>query len=289
MATAAGVVAIFMWGMLAVLTVNASEIPPFQLLTICFFVSALLIFVKRLLKREPLTTPPKLSLTQWIATVGGLFGFHFCYFLAIRFAPAIEVSLIGYLWPLLFGIAVASQATRIFAIIGGVVGFIGCALLVIGGETLGIDLQYATGYGLALACALIWAGYSWYMGDAKTQVEDIGWVCGAVAVFSLLVHLLIESTVLDLSLSAWISALLLGLGPVGGAFYLWDIGVKFGNRPLLASLSFATPVISSVALAVFGINPLTTTILLAVALIVTGALISNLMPKYFVKFRTVIR
>ncbi len=127
------------------------------------------------------------------------------------------------------------------------------------------------------------------MGDAKTQVEDIGWVCGAVAVFSLLVHLLIESTVLDLYLSAWISALLLGLGPVGGAFYLWDIGVKFGNRPLLASLSFATPVISSVALAVFGINPLTTTILLAVALIVTGALISNLMPKYFVKFRTVIR
>ncbi|GEA10119.1 EamA family transporter [Alteromonas sp. KUL49] len=279
MATVAGVVAIFMWGMLAVLTVNASDIPPFQLLTICFLVSALLIFVKRLVRNEPLTTPPKLTVAQWIATVGGLFGFHFCYFLAIRYAPAIEVSLIGYLWPLLFGVAVASPATRRFAIVGGLVGFIGCALLVTGGESLGVNIEHASGYALALACALIWAAYSWYMGDATTQVEDIGWVCGAVAVFALVVHIAIEDTVLNLPASAWVSALLLGLGPVGGAFYLWDIGVKFGNRSLLASLSFATPVISSIALAMFGVNPLTATIAIAVALIVSGALVSNFLPR----------
>ncbi|WP_282145909.1 DMT family transporter [Alteromonas stellipolaris] len=285
MATFIGLVAIISWGVLAVLGVYASSVPPFQLLFICFSVSALLLFLKRLIKREPLFTLPKLTLTQWIVATCGLFGFHFCYFLALRYAPPIEASLIAYLWPLLLGIAVANAHQRVFAVIGGALGFIGCGILVTGGESIQFNSEYTLGYGLALICALIWSGYSWFMAGTKSDVEDIGWISIAVAVLALGSHLTLESSHWDLSFYAWVSAILLGLGPVGGAFYLWDIGLKFGNRQLLASLSFATPVISSIALFLFGISKLSAAISMAIVLIMIGALISNAVPALIMKHR----
>src|SRR3546814_12691751 len=37
----------------------------------------------------------------WALGVGGLFGYHFFYFVALGNAPAVDASLIAYLWPLL--------------------------------------------------------------------------------------------------------------------------------------------------------------------------------------------
>ena len=191
--------ATFIGLVLAVLGVYASSVPPFQLLFICFSVSALLLFLKRLIKREPLFTLPKLTLTQWIVATSGLFGFHFCYFLALRYAPPIEASLIAYLWPLLLGIAVANAHQRLFAVIGGALGFIGCGILVTGGESIQFNSEFTLGYGLAFICALIWSGYSWFMAGTKSDVEDIGWISIAVAVLALGSHLALESSYWDLS------------------------------------------------------------------------------------------
>lgn len=285
MATIIGLVAIIMWGVLAVLGVYASSVPPFQLLFICFSVSALLLFIKRLIKREALFKLPRLTFNQWVVATGGLFGFHFCYFLALRYAPPIEASLIAYLWPLLLGVAVAGAQQRLFSIIGGVIGFIGCGILVTGGESIQFNSEYALGYCLAFICALIWSSYSWYMASARSDVEDIGWISIVVALLALIAHLAFESSHWSLSFDAWFSAILLGLGPVGGAFYLWDIGLKFGNRQLLASLSFATPVFSSIALFIFGISTLSTAIVMAIVLIMLGAVISNAVPALIIRFR----
>jgi len=285
MATFIGLVAIVMWGVLAVLGVYSSSIPPFQLLFMCFSVSALLLFIKRLIKREPLFKLPQLTLIQWVVATSGLFGFHFCYFLALRFAPPIEASLIAYLWPLLLGIAVATPHQRFFAVVGGVLGFLGCTILVTGGESIQFNSDYTLGYGLAFICALIWSSYSWYMAGTKSDVEDIGWISIAVAVLALFSHLTMEVSQWTLSPTAWVSAILLGVGPVGGAFYLWDIGLKFGNRQLLASLSFATPVFSSIALFAFGISAVSTAIFIAIVLIMTGAVVSNALPHLLIRWR----
>ena len=278
MSTFIGIVAIMMWGVLALLSVYSSSIPPFQLLFICFSVSALLVFIKRFVKRERILKRPALTRTQWIVATSGLFGFHFCYFLALRYAPPIEASLIGYLWPLILGVVVAHSYQRIFAVGGGLLGFVGCGILITGGHGIQFNGEYLLGYALAFLCALIWSGYSWFMSRTKSDVEDIGWVSLLVALLALCAHLLSENSQWNLTGSAWLSAILLGLGPVGGAFYLWDIGLKFGNRQLLASLSFATPVISSVALFIFGISSLSSTVVMAIVFILTGALISNALP-----------
>ena len=142
--------------------------------------------------------------------------------------------------------------------LGGVVGFIGVVVLMSGKGELTLSGESTLGYLLAILCALIWSNYSAYLARSPGKVDDIGWISLAVAGLSLLAHLILESNFsLDasqwqFSMSEWLGAILLGLGPVGGAFYLWDIGLKQGNKTLLASLSFFAPLISSVALVLAG-------------------------------------
>ena len=95
----------------------------------------------------------------------------------------------------------------------------------------------------------------------------------------MIAHWLFETSNWSFSLSEWGGILLLGLGPVGGAFYLWDIALKKGNQQLLASLSFSTPLISSVILAIAGFNAWSANIIIALALILSGAIIANMKKK----------
>ncbi len=43
------------------------------------------------------------------------------------------------------------------------------------------------------------------------------------------------------------------LGPVGLAFYVWDIGVKQGDIQLLGTSSYAAPLLSTLLLVLVGI------------------------------------
>ena len=69
--------------------------------------------------------------------------------------------------------------------------------------------------------------------------------------------------------------LALGLGPVGLAFYLWDIGCKRGDIQLLGTASYAAPLVSTLLLIAAGIAEPTPSLLAAALLIVGGALISS--------------
>lgn len=282
MPTFTGFIAILMWGMLAVFSTFTQAIPPFLLLFCCFSIAFLLLLVKRIVQRQHLWSLPAFGVKQYAVNVGGLFGFHFCYFMAIRYAPAVEVSLIGYLWPLLLGIYVAHTGNRLQALLGGLIGFAGSAILISGSANTGdqtsanaVNHTLYAGYLLAFLCALIWSGYSWYLSKSDSSVDDIGWVALISALLALFAHVLFEPFYWQTDTKTLLNIVLLGLGPVGGAFYLWDIGMKQGNQTLLASLSFCTPVLSTLALYLFGLAAISVWVLTAVFCILLGALISN--------------
>ena len=99
-ATLIGLTAILMWSLLAVLTVATGKIPAFQLAAMTFAIGALvgsLSWIGRPEAFRALRQPP----LAWVVGVGGLFGYHALYFLALRFAPPAEAGLLNYLWPLL--------------------------------------------------------------------------------------------------------------------------------------------------------------------------------------------
>ena len=64
---------------------------------------------------------------------------------------------------------------------------------------------------------------------------------------SLLCHALMEPAV-SLTTQDWVLIALLGLGPLGGAFFLWDAALKRGDARQIGVLSFLTPLLSTLTL-----------------------------------------
>lgn len=275
-ATTIGFAAVLLWALLALFTVGSSPVPPFQLNAICFAIGGTmgLIWAAR---TGGLAQLGRVRWPVWLMGIGGLFGYHFFYFSALRAAPPAEAGLIAYLWPLLivlFSGFLPGERLRAGHVIGALVGFAGAALIVLrGGAAFGAEGM--VGYGLALICALIWSSYSVLSrlaGDAPTA--SVAVFCLASSVLSVLAHLGFETTVWPDSALGWGSVLALGLGPVGLAFYLWDIGVKRGDIQLLGVASYGAPLLSTAVLVLTGFAEPGWVLAIAAALVTGGAVIA---------------
>ncbi|MCA9981831.1 MAG: EamA family transporter, partial [Anaerolineales bacterium] len=124
-------------------------------------------------------------------------------------------------------------------------------------------------------CAFTWSSYSVlsrYFGTIPTQA--VGGFCAATAVLAWLAHFLFESFVVPDG-TEWLAVLMLGLGPVGGAFFTWDVGMKRGNIKLLGTLAYAAPLLSTLLLIALGLASATWSVVVACVLIVCGALLSS--------------
>jgi drug/metabolite transporter (DMT)-like permease len=276
-ATFVGFCAILLWGMLALLTSFTGNVPAFELTAMTFFIAFLasaVAFVRAGADFSILRQPPAV----WLNGVLGLFGYHALYFMALKSAPAVEASLINYLWPVLivlFSSFLPGEKLRLNHALGVALGFAGVIVLLLAGGPVTLDPRYLGGYLLALACSVIWAVYS--VNSRRFQAAPtmlIGAFCGITALLSLVCHLLFEKTVMP-SPSAWLPILLLGLGPVGLAFFAWDYGVKRGNIKVLGALSYIAPLLSSALLIVFGQAQFHVRILLACLCIVAGSVVAS--------------
>ncbi len=276
-ATAIGFIAVLLWSLLALFTVGSSPTPPLLLNTICFSIGGTLGLIwtganggLRQLRAVPITT--------YLFGTLGLFGYHALYFSALRMAPAAEAGLIAYLWPLLivlFSGLLPDEKLRIGHLIGACLGFAGAAVIIAGGGSMGFQADHLPGYGLALLCALTWSGYSVLsrrLGDTPTS--SVAVFCITAAIASGLLHLAVEDTVWPDDAIGWASVVALGLGPVGLAFYVWDIGVKQGDIQILGTASYAAPLLSTLALVVAGIAAPSWGLAIAAVFITGGAAIA---------------
>ena len=270
--------AIVLWSSLAVLGTLLSHVPPFLLTGIALLVGSV---------------PAWPFCAQWRVTwpalalgVYGLFGYHFLLFMALRYAPAVEANLVNYLWPLgivlmapLFLPGVKLNATHFIA---ACAGFLGAAVAILGDSWLAGGLKgkgFAWGYVLAAVAAFIWASYS-LMGK-RMSLAGCGFPTAAIGLFglvsgvlSLLCHALLEVPT-QLSTRDWLLMVLMGLGPLGAAFFLWDAALKNGDARNIGILSYITPLASTVLLLVVTGRPLTWGIGLATVLILGAAVLGS--------------
>ncbi|MEY2960557.1 MAG: hypothetical protein RLZ60_387 [Pseudomonadota bacterium] len=271
--TAVGFIAVLLWALLALFTVGSAPVPPFLLNALCFAIGGG-IGVIWLLATGGLSQLRSVPLRVYLIGTAGLFGYHFLYFSALRIAPAAEAGLIAYLWPLLivlFSGLLPGEHLKRGHIIGGLIGFSGAVLIVAQGMT-GFNADALPGYGLAFLCALTWSGYSVVSRSfGAVPTASVVVFCLATAILSGVAHVVLEETIWPTTALGWLSVVGLGVGPVGIAFFVWDVGVKKGDIQLLGVASYAAPVLSTLALVVAGIAAPTWTLLLAAVLITGGA------------------
>ncbi|MXU64001.1 aromatic amino acid exporter YddG [Oceanomicrobium pacificus] len=270
-ATALGFGAVLLWAVLALFTVGATEVPPLQLLAVCFLTGGLVGLPWLWRDRTALG---RVRPAVWLMGVAGIFGYHFAYVMALRLAPPAQASLIAYLWPLLivlFSGLLPGEHLRRGHVLGALVAFAGAALIVGRGASGPAAAPWA-GYAAAMACAFIWSGYSVLSRRAGTApTASVAVFCLLSALLAAAAHLMFEATVWPETLTGWLSMLALGLGPIGLAFYLWDIGVKRGDIQLLGVAAYAAPLLSTLVLIGAGLAEPSPGLLLAAGLIAGGA------------------
>jgi len=275
-ATAIGFMAVLLWALLALFTVGSAPTPPLLLNTLAFGIGGIVGLVWAIATKS-LDRMRQVPLRVYIFGTLGLFAYHLLYFSALRLAPAAEAGLIAYLWPLLiviFSGLLPGEQLRAGHIIGAVLGFAGAALIITGGGTR-FGSASLTGYLLALMAAFTWGSYSVLSRRvSEAPTASVAIFCLGTSALSLPLHLLFEQTVLPSTTLGWASIAGLGLGPVGFAFYVWDIGCKKGDIQLLGTSSYAAPLLSTLVLIAVGVAAPSMTLLWAALLITGGAAIA---------------
>ncbi|WP_345065461.1 DMT family transporter [Acidovorax lacteus] len=263
--------AIAMWASLATLGVSLTHVPPFLLTGIALIIGSVPAWPFVL--RDPRQW--RIPLRTLALGVYGLFAYHFLLFIALRHAPAVEANLVNYLWPLfivvLAPVVLPGVRLRWAHIAAALLGFAGAALAITSGR--GLSGTLAWGYLPALGAAFIWATYS--LGTKRvaafptTAIGLFGLVSGLL---SLLCHVLLEPAA-TLQGRDWLLLALLGLGPLGAAFFLWDKALKLGDARQIGILSYATPLASTALLVLTSGRPFSLSIVMATLLIMAAAVL----------------
>ena len=241
--------AISLWASLAALGVSLAHVPPFLLTGLALLAGSVIALpLSRFDFRQWRVPPATLAVGVY-----GLFGYHFLLFMALQNAPPVQANLVNYLWPLgivvmapLFLPGMSLSSRHLFA---ALLGFAGAALAILGGRATdpGASL-WAWGYIPALLSAFIWASYSLLTKRVKPfPTSAIGTFALVSGVLALLCHAWLEPAV-SLSGTDWALIGLLGLGPLGGSFFLWDAALKRGDARQIGVLSFLTPLLSTLVL-----------------------------------------
>ena len=276
--------AIALWAALAALGVALKHLPPFLLTGIALMVGGLLAVPFVVRDRRQWQVAPR-TLALGVLT---LFGFHFLLFIGLRLAPAVEVNLINYLWPLFIVVLAPLYVRGLHPkgahVLAALLGFGGAVIAIWGGRDAAgagaaFDSRVMLGYALALGSALIWANYS--LQTRRLAQVGKGFPTAAIGLFglmsgglSLLCHWALEPAVALSPRDAGLLALM-GLGPLGAAFFLWDKALKLGDPRHVGLLSYFTPLASTALLIIVSGRALTWSVGLAAALIVSAALLGT--------------
>lgn len=272
---------IALWASLATLGAALGHVPPFLLTGLGLLAGSLIALPLVRFDVRRLVVPWR----TLALGVYGLFGYHFLLFTALGQAPAVEANLVNYLWPL--GIVLLAPlllpGVRLTAAHVGaaLAGFAGAAIAILGrgGAAAEAPGNAALGFACAAGAAFIWSTYS--LGTKRlaltgrdfptAAIGGFGLVSGALA---LVCHALLEPAV-NLSVRDIALIAALGLGPLGGAFFLWDKALKLGDARQIGVLSYLTPLLSTALLLWSTGRAISGSVLLATVLILGAAVIGT--------------
>ncbi len=275
--------AILIWSTLALFSSQLTHVSPFLVLGVALMLSGSFSLVRRSAWRIPLTT--------LAVGVGGIFGYHFLYFRAMALAPAVEASLINYLWPLLIVVlsplVLPGYHLRPRHVLGALLGLAGAGLIASGASTgdanigglFNLHFEYLAGYLMMAGAALIWALYSLLTKRVPPfSTESVAAFCAISGLLALAFYFLSGGSIAQvqaLTSHDWLVIVLCGLGPMGAAFFFWDAALKRGDPRRIGSLAYLTPLLSTLNLVIFAGLSLTPVSFAAMALIISGAVVGS--------------
>ncbi|RYF42269.1 MAG: DMT family transporter [Comamonadaceae bacterium] len=263
--------AIALWATLATLGLALKHLPPFLLTGIALVIGSV--------PAWPLYKQWKVPASTLALGVYGLFGFHFLLFIALRIAPPVEANLVNYLWPLfivvLAPVILPGLKLKAAHVVAALVGFAGAAMAILGAGSASASGAWSWGYLPALGSAFIWGTYSLLTRKVQAFPTAAIGLFGLVSgLLSLACHAALEPRA-AISAQDWLLLAVMGLGPLGAAFFLWDKALKLGDARHIGILSYLTPLASTALLMAVTGRPLSWSIALAAVMIIGAAILGT--------------
>ena len=110
--------------------------------------------------------------------------------------------------------------------------------------------------------------------NAAAPTDVVVGFCLATAALAAIFHVALEQTQWPQTPGQWLAVLGLGIGPVGAAFYAWDIGMKRGDIRVLGVASYLAPLLSTAFLMLAGYAAPSVWLGLAAILIAGGGILA---------------
>lgn len=206
--------------------------------------------------------------------------------LSVSSEQTIEVGVINYLWPgmtLVLSIPILRRRARATLILGVLVALAGVVLAAHSGSTLSLEsfCRSAQGnylpYWLALGAAICWALFSNFSNRLAAGTGNT-----AVPIFLLAIGVLLAAALLVFpekpatwSVPAIGELLYMVVFPTLLGYVFWDRAMRRGNLTLVVSLSYLTPLLSTLVSCIYLRVTPTATLWIACILVAGGAAICH--------------
>lgn len=271
--------AILCWASLPAATGSGlKELSTEELMFYSFAGAAGFLYLQEAISKRRLTIHfpgPKVSLIG----VWGIFLYHYVYYLALDKAPLAEGAILATTWSfwiVVFSSLLLYKRLRLSIVVTALVGLFGAGLVISAGKELSFAMGYVKGYGLALLCGVIWSSFSVALARLKLREEPMTAFTVYAAVLSGLLFLATMPHSLP-SPRALAAALYLGCVPLGLSFFLWNRAMVGGNVVVIGFLSYLTPPLAVLLVALIHGQEVAPRVLVGMTVILGASLLGRLL------------
>ena len=206
--------------------------------------------------------------------VWGIFVYHYVYYNALNKAPLAEAAILTTTWSfwiVVFSALLLFRKLKISILLTALAGMAGAALVIASGKELVVSMEYVQGYILSLACGLIWASFSVGLSHMKIEKDPMTAFTIYAAVLSALLYFISPPQSLP-SIENLLAAVYLGCVPLGLSFFLWNRAVRGGNMVVIGFLSYLTPPLAVLLVALIHGEAVSSQVLLGMAVIIVASI-----------------
>lgn len=282
-----GVIAILLWSTITAFIRDLSELfSPIGGAAMMYTVSA--IFLMSVMGKPKIKTYPK----RYLMIGGGLFvAYEICLALSLGMAntrhQAMEMAIINYLWPaltILFSVMISAKKVNILVYPSILLAFTGVAWCISGEQGISFNILLSNisdnplTYFMAFSAAIIWAIYCVVTQKISNGKNATTLFFSATATALWIQYFASNEPGLNFTLSSSLTLLLAGI-VIGAGYALWNQAMIGGDIILLGTLSYFTPVFSTLFASVYLSISLTGSFWQGVALVTLGSFICFLVTR----------
>jgi drug/metabolite transporter (DMT)-like permease len=280
--------AVFCWSTIAVaFKISLRYCDPFQIVFLASLFSLLFFLLLNIWKSRfrGLISSLKRNDIARSAWLGFLNPFLYYVILlhAYDLISAQEAMTLNYIWPImlaLLSVPLLGQKMGLLSMIAMIISFGGILVIATKGDFETLSFTNATGTLLAAGSSLIWALYWIFNLKDHREIPDKLMLNFFFGTIYALIALLIFSTPVMMSVGALGSGAYLGLFEMGLTFLLWMTALKYSKKTYLVSqLIFLSPFLSLIWIRVVLKEPILTSTILGLLLILAGIILQQQQEK----------